>query len=88
MFVRGKIEVIKLPARELVGASLGIEMVLSLVIMGAAGVWLDRRFGTEPTFLMLGVVLGSASGFWQMYRYAMRMERLDQRPPEKDPPPQ
>ncbi len=72
----------KLPARELAGLSLGIEMVLSVVIMGAAGRWVDRRLGTEPTFLILGVALGAAAGFRQIWRFMQKMDRLNN-PPDK-----
>lgn len=67
----------KLPARELAGLSLGIEMVLSVVLAGAVGRWADRRFGTEPKLLILGVVLGAAAGFRQIWRYMERMDRLN-----------
>lgn len=69
----------KLPARELAGLSLGIEMVLSVVLAGAAGRWADRRFGTEPKLLLLGVVIGAAAGFRQIWRYMQRMDRLSER---------
>lgn len=71
----------KLPAREFAGLSLGIEMVLSVVIAGAAGRWLDQRFNSEPTFLILGVAIGAAAGFRQMWRFMERMDRLNN-PPE------
>jgi F0F1-type ATP synthase assembly protein I len=71
----------KLPAREFAGLSLGIEMVLSVVIAGAAGRWFDQRFKSEPTFLILGVAIGAAAGFRQMWRFMERMDRLNN-PPE------
>lgn len=39
--------------------SLGIEMV----IPAGVGVWLDKRYGTLPTFTLLGVCLGSYMAF-------------------------
>lgn len=71
----------KLPAREFAGLSLGIEMVLSVVIAGAAGRWADQRLHSEPTFLILGVALGAAAGFRQIWRFMERMDRLNN-PPE------
>ena len=71
----------KLPAREYAGLSLGIEMVFSVVIAGAGGRWADQRFNTEPTFLILGVAIGAAAGFRQMWRFMERMDRLNN-PPE------
>jgi F0F1-type ATP synthase assembly protein I len=74
----------KLPARELAGLTLGIEMVLSVVFVGALGRWADRRFGTEPTLLLVGVVLGAAAGFRQIYRFTERMDRLNNPPDAHD----
>ncbi len=67
----------KLPARELAGLSLGIEMVLSVVLTAWVGRWADARLGTEPAMLIVGVVLGAAAGFRQMWRYMARMDRED-----------
>lgn len=43
-------------------ASLGISLVVTTAIylyLGyRGGLWLDRRFGTEPVFFVLGIVLG------------------------------
>lgn len=74
-------EMMKLPAREFAGLSLGIEMVLSVVIVGALGRWVDERFKTEPTFLILGVALGAAAGFRQIWRF---MKPTDDPPPPDD----
>ncbi len=64
----------KLPAREFAGLSLGIEMVLSVVIVGALGRWVDERLKSDPTFLILGVALGAAAGFRQIWRFAARAD--------------
>lgn len=69
----------KLPAREFAGLSLGIEMVMSVVLCGAAGRWADGRYRSEPTFLLLGVVIGAAAGFRQIWRFMERMDQIEQR---------
>jgi ATP synthase protein I len=74
----------KLPARDLAGMSLGIEMVLSVLVMGAFGRWLDRRLHTEPAFILLGVLLGAAAGFRQILRYTERLDRLSQRDADEE----
>ncbi len=73
----------KLPLRAVAGLSLGLEFVLSIVVMGALGRWLDAKFHTEPTFLLVGFVIGTAAGFRSMYRFATRD---DPKPPNNDPP--
>lgn len=58
------------PLRELTGATLGLELFLSLVLTGAAGWWLDQRVGTNPTFTFLGALLGIAAGMRSVFRFA------------------
>ena len=72
----------KLPLRDVAGLSLGLEFVLSIVVMGALGRWIDGRFHTEPTFLLVGFVIGTAAGFRSMYRFATRD---DPKTPPKPP---
>lgn len=73
----------KLPLRDVAGLSLGLEFVLSIVVMGALGRWLDAKFHTEPTLLLVGFVIGTAAGFRSMYRFATRD---DPKPPKNKPP--
>jgi F0F1-type ATP synthase assembly protein I len=85
----------KVPARDLAGMSLGIELVLSVLLTGAFGRWIDRKAHTEPVFLLLGVCLGAAAGFRQILRYTQRLDRLNRddrgntprEGPPTDPPP-
>lgn len=74
----------RVPLRDLAGASLGIEFALSIVLTAAAGRWLDGRFHTDPTFTLLGFALGAAAGFRAMYRFAKRGDETP--PPPTDPP--
>jgi len=52
------------------GHLLGVGMQFAAVILVFlfAGYWADRRLGTEPWLLLLGVALGSVLGFYSMYR--------------------
>lgn len=61
--------------RELTGLSLGLELVLSLVIVGAAGRWVDQKLGTDPAFLFLGALLGLAAGLRSVFRFAASSDR-------------
>lgn len=53
-------------AAELAGA--GLQFALAIVVFLFVGQWLDRRMGTAPVFLILGVFAGAAGGFYSMYR--------------------
>lgn len=41
------------------------------------GLGLDWVFSTRPLFVVLGIVLGSVSGFLAMYRFALRSEERE-----------
>ncbi len=53
---------------------LGIFFGVSLVIGAAVGSFLDRKWGTHPYLMMVGVVLGIATGFNELWRLAKRYQ--------------
>ena len=53
---------------------LGIFFGVSVVIGAALGGFLDRRWGTKPYLLMVGVLLGIATGFNELWRVAKRYQ--------------
>lgn len=46
----------------------GLQFAGSIVLFLFVGQWLDRRLGTEPWLLLLGVFVGAAAGFYSLYR--------------------
>lgn len=48
------------------GSQIGLEMVLPMLL----GVWIDSRWGTSPLWLLVGLVLGQAAGFWHIMKLA------------------
>jgi ATP synthase protein I len=48
--------------------TVGITMVLATLLGYMGGAWLDRKFGTEPVLGAVGLVLGAAAGFVQLFR--------------------
>ncbi len=53
-------------------ASLGMSVALSIFIGLGIGVWLDKKFDTEPVLLFIGLALGIAAGFSNIYRAAQK----------------
>lgn len=49
-------------------AGLGIQFAVIIVVFAFAGIWLDRRLGASPVFVIVLVLGGAGLGFWSMYR--------------------
>lgn len=54
---------------------LGIFFGVSILLSAGLGSYLDARWGTKPYLLMVGVVLGVASGFKELWRIAKRYRK-------------
>lgn len=48
------------------------EFVAAVAVGGVIGWQCDRWFGTSPLLLILFIALGTAAGFWSVYRTAMK----------------
>ncbi len=59
-------------------AGLGVQFALSILVFLFLGQWLDRKLGTSPLLLILGVFLGAAAGFYSMYRRLMADQRREE----------
>jgi F0F1-type ATP synthase assembly protein I len=60
-------------------AGVGLQFAVTLLICLWLGTWLDRKFGTAPVFLYVGVFLGAGAAFYSMYRHLMaNLERDEQ----------
>jgi ATP synthase protein I len=49
-------------------ASLGMSVALSIFIGLGIGLWLDKKFGTEPILMFVGLAFGIAAGFSNIIR--------------------
>jgi ATP synthase protein I len=54
-----------------VGLELGVAVVLALL----GGMWLDGELGTEPWFMLAGLVIGLIAGFRNVMRAIERSDR-------------
>jgi len=52
-------------------------IAFEMVIPALFGVWLDRLWGTGALFVILGVFLGTALGFWQLLKIARSDPNID-----------
>jgi|SRR5215211_3627773 len=52
-------------------AGVGLQFALSIIVFLYLGQWLDRKLGTAPWFLIIGVFVGAGGSFYSMYRKLM-----------------
>jgi F0F1-type ATP synthase assembly protein I len=58
-------------------AGVGLQFAAVILVFTALGVWLDRRLGSSPLFMILCVFVGAAGGFLSIYRKAVAAQRRD-----------
>jgi ATP synthase protein I len=49
-------------------ASVGFEVVVPVALLSYGGNWLDGKMGTAPWLLLIGMLLGMAVGFYNLFR--------------------
>lgn len=59
-------------------AGLGTELAGGIVGFVLLGWWIDRKFGTSPTWLIVGSVLGGVGGMVHLIKRAIAFQRDDQ----------
>jgi F0F1-type ATP synthase assembly protein I len=52
-------------------AGFGLQFAISILAFLYAGQWLDRRLGTAPWLLIIGLFAGAGLSFYSMYRKLM-----------------
>lgn len=53
-------------------AQVGTMLVAPMLVLGGIGYALDRRFGSKPWLLLLGLLLGMAAGFANFFRLVLQ----------------
>ncbi len=53
-------------------SAMGIQFAVSIGIGAWAGSWLDGKFDTGPTLLIVGVLLGATAAFRDLYALARK----------------
>ena len=52
-------------------AGAGLQFALTIVVFAFLGVWLDKRLGSTPWFVLICVFVGAGAGFYSIYRKLM-----------------
>jgi F0F1-type ATP synthase assembly protein I len=52
-------------------AGAGLQFAMTLVVFMFLGIWLDKRLGSSPWFVLICVFVGAAAGFYSIYRKLM-----------------
>ena len=55
-------------------AGVGVQYALTVLVMTAAGIWLDNRFDTAPIFLLVLLALGFVGATWSLIQQVMRAD--------------
>lgn len=58
-------------------AGMGLTFAISVLMFLLAGQWIDRKFGTEPLFLIVFVFVGAGASFYSIYRKLTAQQRDD-----------
>ena len=59
-------------------ANFGLQFVVALLFFLWLGQWVDRRLGTAPIFLLIGVFAGAGGSFYAMYRKLMAAQEREE----------
>ncbi len=57
-------------------ASLGMSVAFAIFIGLGIGYWLDKKFGTDPILLFVGLAFGIAAGFSNIIRAGNKAKRF------------
>ena len=52
-------------------AGAGFQLAVTLVVFMFLGLWLDKRLGSSPWFVIICIFVGAAAGFFSLYRKLM-----------------
>lgn len=61
----------------------GIQLLLSILLFLYLGQWLDKKLGTDPLLLIIGVFVGAAVGIYNMYHMMTAAQRKAREEKEK-----
>jgi len=58
-------------------AGVGLQFAVAIVLFVLLGQWADRKLGTTPVFLIIGVIAGGGGAFYSLYRRISIAQKAD-----------
>jgi F0F1-type ATP synthase assembly protein I len=58
-------------------AGMGLQFAVAIIVFLFAGQWLDKRLGINGLFTIVGVFVGAAAAFYNMYRKVSAAQKKD-----------
>ena len=58
-------------------AGAGLQFAVTLVVFVFLGIWLDKRLGSTPWFVIICVFVGAGAGLYSIYRRLMGSAKRD-----------
>jgi F0F1-type ATP synthase assembly protein I len=58
-------------------AGAGIQFAVAIVLFLLLGQWADRKLGTSPVLLLIGVFVGGGAAFYSLYRRVTNAQKAD-----------
>ncbi len=65
--------------------SMGMVFPVAIVLGFFLGRWVGGLFGHPKPGQWVGLILGVATGFWELYKVTLRLDRMDPPPPPEGP---
>lgn len=59
-------------------SGVGMQLVISVVVGIFAGQWLDEKLGTGPWLMIIGLLLGTVAGFYNLIRILNNFQKKKQ----------
>ena len=53
----------------------GIQMAVSICVMGSIGYFFDRQWQTTPWLMVIGIFFGASAGMYQFIKTAMGIDK-------------
>ena len=55
--------------------ALGLEIAVGLALGAIVGAWIDRKYGTNPWGVLIGSLVGFATGMYALIKAAMKANK-------------